>query len=109
MASQCSLISQVEQNWTPTVQESLGSCCWDGTQEPAPSLLLHLPSFLWILHFVLLAAPWQSPAAELPCPCAVVCWDLLSGFLSCLLNLIHTSESSALASAGPFCCPWPQE
>lgn len=107
--SQCRLISQVEQNWAAILQESPDSCCWEVTQEPAPSLFLHLFSFSWLLHLPLLAAPWQSLAAELPCPCVLVCWDLLSGFLCCLLNLIHTSKSSALASAEPFCCPWPQE
>lgn len=101
-------MSQVEQNWAPVLQEkpdSLLGC----DQESVPSLFLYLLSFLWFLHLPLLAAPWQSLAAELPRPCALVCWDLLSGFLCCLLNLIHTSESSALASAEPLCCPWPQE
>lgn len=102
-------MSLMQQNWAPVVQEKPDSCCGDVTQESVPFLFLYLLSFLWFLHLPLLAAPWQNLAAELPCPCALVCWDLLSGFLCCLLNLIHTSESSALASAEPFCCPWPQE
>lgn len=70
----------MQQNWAPVVQEKPDSCCGDVTQESVPSLFLYLLSFSWFLHLPLLAAPWQSLAAELPCPCALVCWDLLSGF-----------------------------
>lgn len=104
------LTSQLGQNWVPRVHESplalenrlLQLCCNPGTW---PFLFFYLLIFLWIFS-----------------PCSPVVSRLLGRalLLDCLIHVPCVSalavkshpyipESSALASAESFCCPWPQE